>query len=186
MQVEGGYQADPADQGNYNSLGQLVGTNRGISARFYEGIIKRPPTVADIINIGRLEAENLYHTHFWNKCRANEINNQAMANTIVDHHVNAGTGVRLAQETLNKHFGYTMPTDNAMGPITLKALNEVNPAQFVNLYNKGREDHYRKIGGKFLSGWLARLQKFAYAHPVATISTGAIILLAGFFLHYIN
>jgi len=46
--AEGGYQNDKADNGNKNSLGQIVGTNRGISARTYEGIIGRPPTVEDM------------------------------------------------------------------------------------------------------------------------------------------
>ncbi|MDP2687522.1 MAG: glycosyl hydrolase 108 family protein [Aequorivita sp.] len=187
LQVEGGYQANPDDKGNFNSLGQLVGTFRGISARFYEGIIKRPPSIADIKAITKTEAENLYRVYFWNKCQADKINNQAIANTIVDHHVNAGGGVKLAQQVLNDRFGYSMFEDNGMGPITLNAINQVNPAQFVSIYNEARASYYRSIGNAtFLNGWLNRLQKFAYNNPGTTISTGAILLIGTFFLRCIN
>jgi hypothetical protein len=40
---EGGFQNISSDNGNYNSLGVLAGTNLGISARFYETILGYPP-----------------------------------------------------------------------------------------------------------------------------------------------
>lgn len=183
LQVEGGYQNNPADAGNFNSLGQNVGTYRGISARFYENIIKRPPTVADMKAITKEYAEQLYKEYFWRKVQADKINDQAIANTIVDHHVNAGTGVRLAQQVLNDRFGYKMPEDNKMGPITLKALNEVNPQQFVGIYNEYRANHYRTRSNSntFVNGWLARLENFAYSNPGTVISSGAIVLMGVFF-----
>jgi lysozyme family protein len=188
LQVEGGYQANPKDGGNFNSLGQNVGTFRGISARFYEGILKRPPTVADIKAISKEYATELYRLYFWNKCQANNIKDQAMANTIVDHQVNAGDGVRLAQEVLNERFGYKMAEDNGMGPITLKALNEVNPKQFVEIYNEYRAQHYRtrSNSSEFLNGWLERLKKFAYSNPGVALSTGAILLIGVFFFALYN
>lgn len=187
QQVEGGFQKLAADPGNYNSLGQLVGTNWGISARFYEGIINRPPTETDMRNLKKDTATGLFRTHFWNRARANEINNQAIANTIVDHHINTGSGVKLAQQVLNDRFGYRLAEDNAMGPITLKAINEVNPAQFVAIYNEARANYYKKIGNStFIGGWLKRLKKFAYENPGKTIGFGSVLLLGGFFLSYIN
>ncbi len=187
QQVEGGVQKNPADPGNYNSLGQLVGTNLGISARFYESVIKRPPSEADMRNLTKEKANPLFKAYFWDKCKADSINNQAIANTIVDHHINAGSGVKLAQQVLNDRFGYNMAEDNGMGPITLKAINEVNPAQFVSIYNDARAAYYKKIGNStFLNGWLIRLKDFAYSNPGKTISAGAILLIGGFFLRFIN
>lgn len=187
QQAEGGFQKSPNDPGNYNSLGHLVGTNLGISARFYEGVIKRPPTEADMRALTPAKVKPLFKAYFWDKCQGDYIKNQAIANTVVDHHINAGSGVKLAQQVLNDRFGYNMAEDNGMGPITLKAINEVNPAQFVSIYNEARANYYRSIGNStFISGWLLRLKKFAYANPGATLSLGAILLIGGFFLRYIN
>lgn len=182
QQVEGGFQKIAADPGNYNSLGQLVGTNFGISARFYEGIIKRPPTEADMRSITKSEAKGLFKIHFWNKCQADLIRDQYVANTIVDHHINSGGGIKLAQQVLNKHFGYNMSVDNAMGPITLNAVNSVSPQQFTRKFNEARADYYRKIGNQtFIEGWLIRLKKFGYNNKAATLSLGAIAIIGSFF-----
>ena len=161
QQVEGGFQKLTEDPGNYNSLGQLVGTNYGISARFYEGIINRPPSEQDIRNITKSQAATLYRQKFWNSQRADEIISQPMANTIIDHHVNSGRGAQLAQQTLNRHFGFNLVVDNQIGNNTLSALNSVNESRFVELYNEGRANHYRSIGNEtFIEGWLKRLESF--------------------------
>ena len=49
--IEGGYQAIVADNGNYNSLGQLIGTNHGISAIALEEYLGRVPSVSDMKNL---------------------------------------------------------------------------------------------------------------------------------------
>jgi len=161
QQVEGGFQKNPEDPGNYNSRGELVGTNYGISARFYEGIINRPPSEADIRNIFKSQAASLYRQKFWNKQNANQILSQPMANTVIDHHVNSGRGAKLAQQTLNRHFGFNLGVDNQIGPNTINALNSVNEIRFVELYNEARANYYREIGNAtFIEGWLTRLEKF--------------------------
>lgn len=162
QQVEGRFQKIPSDRGNYNSLGQLVGTNYGISARFYEGVINHPPRESDMRAITKGQAERMFKEYFWDLQNASLITNQAMANTIIDHQVNAGDGAKLAQQVLNDHFGYRMSEDNRIGAITLKALNTVDPAHFVYLYNEARATHYRNIGNAdFEAGWLRRLKKFS-------------------------
>lgn len=173
--VEGGYQNISTDPGNFNSLGQQVGTNYGISARFYETVINRPPSVLDMRNISKTEAEGIFKTFFWDKNSADKINNQQMAQTIIDHHVNAGNGAKLAQELLNDEFGFNVSEDNQIGPESLSALNSVNPRLFVELYNELRKQHYLKVNNStFLEGWLIRLRKFAYNNPKRT-SIGVVI-----------
>lgn len=163
LNVEGGYQSSSQDAGNYNSLGQLVGTNKGISARFYEQVIKRPPTVADIKGITKQMAINIYRDYFWNTSKANQIHSQAVANTIVDHQVNAGSGVKLAQKVLNKYFQKNLSEDNSMGNQTIAALNSVDESNFVNRYNEARAAYYASLSNAstFLKGWLKRLESFA-------------------------
>jgi lysozyme family protein len=179
LKVEGGYQANPEDRGNFNSLGVLVGTQRGISARFYEDIINRPPSVDDIKAISKTRATNLFRTHFWNKLKANSINNQSVANTVVDHQVNAGDGASLAQSTLNNYFNKNLAVDNAIGPLSLAAINSVDSKQFVEKFNQGRERHYRSLSNSptFLEGWLIRLQQFGWEYGTMAAPTKSSVLL---------
>lgn len=185
QQVEGGFQKNPNDKGNYNSKGDLVGTNYGISARFYEGIIGRPPTEADMRAITKAQAQKIFLDYFWNAQKADQIVSQAIANTVIDHQVNAGDGVRLAQRVLNNHFRFNLSVDNQVGPNTLNALNSVDPGKFVTIYNEARADHYRRIGNAtFLEGWLVRLSRFAveYQKPISIFVVVA-IAAGGFFIY---
>mgnify|MGYP002149219617 FL=1 len=90
LEAEGGYQANPADSGNYNSLGQLVGTNRGISAPVYEDWIGRPPSVTDMKNISLDTALDIYENNYWNVLGCDEMTSQFVAEIVCDHGVNAG------------------------------------------------------------------------------------------------
>ena len=60
LKHEGGFQMMPEDAGNYNSEGDLVGTNFGISAPVYEKYIGKVPSVSDMENITEEEARDIY------------------------------------------------------------------------------------------------------------------------------
>ena len=186
QQVEGGFQNNPKDRGNFNSLGQLIGTNLGISTRFYEGVIGRPPSLKDMMAITKCRASELYLIHFWNRQRASEIDSQAIANTIIDHQVNAGNGVQIAQRLLNDRFGFSLSIDNRIGKETLAALNSVGVGEFVTLFNERRADHYNTRGNsdEFADGWIIRLAKFNvdYQKPMGLITIGVISTIG--FLFY--
>lgn len=185
QKVEGAYQALPQDPGNFNSKGELVGTNYGISARFYERIINRPPSKMDMKAITQYEAEEMYKAFFWDKNLGDQIKSQSVANTVIDHQINSGRGIRLAQKVLNNHFGKSLVVDGIMGKNTLSAINSVNAEIFVNEYNNAREDYYRSLNNPtFLKGWLIRLKSFAYSDTFV-ISSGIIVitLIAGIVIY---
>lgn len=163
-QVEGGYQNLAADRGNYNSLNQRVGTNHGISARFYEGVIKRPPTVADMKNLSLAEAQRIFKIYFWDDIHGDTLINQSVAELICDHAINGGEGAiaPIVQNILNRSFGFKLKVDGDIGPTTAKVINAVNQSQLYALIKKGRENHYLSIGGTFLNTWLDRLTKFKF------------------------
>lgn len=185
QQVEGGFQKLSKDRGNYNSRGELAGTNYGISARWYESVLGYPPTEADMRAITKSQAQNLFQVYFWNAQGGNRINNQAVANTIIDHEINAGNGVLIAQRVLNRYFGFRLAEDDAIGPNTLNAINSVDPSGFVEKYNEARADHYRSLNSTFLGTWLNRLKKFA-GSPQSGISMLAVvsIAVAGLLIYY--
>jgi lysozyme family protein len=162
--VEGGYQNLSGDKGNFNSLGQNVGTNHGISARFYEGIIKRPPTVADMKAITKEKAKQLYKKYFWDAIWGDFIINQSVANLIADHAVNGGESTigTIVQKILKNDFGKAIKIDGDIAEKTSKAINSVNQQQLFNKIKASRSSYYSTIGGEFLTGWLNRLKNFEF------------------------
>lgn len=164
LHVEGGYQNMAGDPGNYNSLGQRVGTNKGISARAYESWIKRPPTIADMKAITEEIALVIYRTWYWNALKADFINDQNVANIIVDHAVNAGPvpAGKLLQRALNEEFGKGLVVDGAVGNKTLAAVNSVDGKRLFDKIKAERVEFYNELGGEYLAGWLLRLNAFVY------------------------
>lgn len=165
QKVEAGYQNLSGDRGNYNSLGQRVGTNFGISARFYEGIIKRPPTVADMKAITKSYAQQLYKKYFWDDVQGDTIKNQSIANLIADHAVNSGESPigRIVQTILKNDFGKQIVIDGDIGNKTALAINSVDAQLLFDKIKKARANYYASIGGEFLNGWLNRLKNFDYS-----------------------
>ena len=164
LRVEGGYQKHPQDSGNYNSRGELVGTNYGISAPVDEDWIGRPPSEADMRSMQKQTAQKIYKEWFWNRIGAGQIKNQSLANIIADHAVNAGIGGagRLVQRVLNEDFGFSLAVDGMIGPKTRAAINSVDAELLHNAIFQARKEFYLRIGGVFAEGWLIRLGKFVF------------------------
>lgn len=59
------FQLNPYDKGNYNSRGQLVGTNRSISAPVYEKYLGKVPTQRDMEQLSYNVALKIYKKKFW-------------------------------------------------------------------------------------------------------------------------
>jgi len=166
-----------SDPGNYNSKDELVGTKYGISARFFEDHYGYPPTEDDMRSITKEEAKDLYLYNFWNANKANQINSQAVANTIIDMQVNSGKGIRIAQEVLVDEFGKNIAVDGISGPNTINALNSVDPTQFVNEYNYARTRYYVSIGNdEWIDIWLKRVKRFSVRNT-GLISVAGLLLL---------
>jgi len=209
LQVEGGFQKMPNDNGNYNSLGQLIGTNFGISARWYESILGRPTTLTDILNLTKNKATQLYEQYFWNAMRAGEINNQSLANTYADHGINAGPGraVKMIQYLLINEYGKNIALDGAIGPQTLGAINSVNAAALTNDFNDLRKQYYNYLGNNlsqvmsryksffqnelkikatasqssFVKGWINRIATFAIENTGSSIGVVTVLIGLGIF-----
>ena len=158
--AEGGFQINKKDKGNYNSLKKLVGTNWGISAPIYERYLGYPPTERDMRAMTKDRAKLIYYKVFWQSIRGNEIKSQPLANIIFDGNVNHGYGIHLLQEILK------LKKDGVVGPITLKAINQSNPATLYNAYKARRIKYYHHIvkvtpsQKTFLKGWLIRINRF--------------------------
>ncbi len=129
---------------------------------------------------------NFYKANFWDKILLDRVTNVNLQGIIFDAFVNSGkNGIILLQRILTA-WGQKLSIDGAMGPITVVAINAVDPKRLFDAYKRSREQYYRSIATgtnqKFLSGWLNRIQSFNY--KVVGVSLAGVLLLglAGFFL----
>jgi lysozyme family protein len=132
-QHEGGFQCNPKDKGNWTGgqvgVGELKGTNFGISAREFPDEDIRGLTVA--------RAEQLYLTSpqgYW-KDMYNNIQEQIIANKLFDLGVlfGPGTAIKVLQEVLIPQFP-TVVADGVFGPHTLLAVNDSEPFSLLRAY----------------------------------------------------
>ena len=99
-----------------------------------------------------------YKENFWDKLKADTIQNQPIAESLFDFAVNAGvrTAVKLAQLVVGS------TPDGILGPNTLEKINQADEALFVAKYALAKVARYAEIvnrdrsQGKFLLGWLNR------------------------------
>lgn len=158
------YEATMLNEGGYK-LHKVEGDRGG---QTYAGIARKswpnwPGWV--MIDAGQVpdaeQVRQFYRLNFWQPLRLDELQHQRTAAAIYDFAVNAGPvlAVKLAQIVVG-----TTP-DGRIGPKTLQALNEADPAFFVLAYALAKVARYRDIVTrdgvqlKFLLGWINRTLK---------------------------
>ena len=165
---EGGFQMMPEDAGNYNSEGDLVGTNFGISAPVYEKYIGKVPSVSDIENMTEEEARNIYKKDYITPVTKNLgiPEESPVFEQVVDMVVNHGykNTVPIVQRAVGGIKVDGMSGEGTRGAIS-KAL-ESDPIGFNNSLVNKRVDFYNDIvkskpeQRKFIRGWTNRATSF--------------------------
>lgn len=178
---EGGYVNDPLDRGG--------ATNMGITLNTWKlfGYDKNGDHEIDKDDIKLLNTHDfsIILRKYWNKWQADKIQNQSIANILVDWYWGSGKwGIIIPQRILG------LKEDGDVGPKTLQKLNEEiqkNPKEFFTLIfmtrtkflndivNSSIKNYEKKLGRKatekelmrdtqkrFLKGWLNRLNDFKY------------------------
>lgn len=156
LQFEGGYVNDPADSGGP--------TNKGVTLNTFRSVYGRAKTINDLKHMTDNEWRHIFKSLYWDKCKADDIADQSIANLLVDWAYNSGTS--LAIRHIQRIVGVN--ADGIMGNITLSAINRHSPLPlFVALkkdriafFNVTAQKNPRKK--KFLKGWLNRVNHFAY------------------------
>ena len=164
---EGGFQANPADSGNYDSGGNLIGTNYGISGQVareygYDGPMEQLPLET---------AKAIYYDLYWTGLDA--IQSDAIATKILDYFVNFGRGggTKIVQRAANEFEGINLAVDGGFGPVLMNSLI----AQATEQYKAIAASDPEKAG--FLPGWMARVIRIPAENPGASASV--LLLLAG-------
>lgn len=197
FKAEGGYQADPADTANYVN-GQLIGTNHGISALAYYGYYGQVPTVDSLKALTKEQARPIYKQKYWDKIQGDKINNQSIADLMMQYVVGSGVGsIKNIKVLANSVYGKNV-LDNKATPLTsldVDFINKLPQKQFFDVLWQFRKSWFEKIAkdqpskAKFLKGWLNRLNTHKFipqSNDTGSLFTrkniiigGGIILIAG-------
>lgn len=157
---EGGFVNHPYDKGGATNKGITIGTFKNY--RKSKGL--PTPTVEDLKNISDAEWMDVLKTYYWDRWKADNINDQSIANIVVDWLWGSGVyGIKYPQQVLG------VVSDGVVGPKTLAAINDYPDKQelFTKLWDR-RKQHFEGIVKNnptqkvFLKGWLNRLNDFRY------------------------
>ena len=162
LKHEGGYQDNPIDKGNYNSLGQLIGTNFGISAPTLENYLNYPPSKVNMQGLTRFIAEKIYFNNYWGNYKLNEIVSQHIANQLFDINVLQGPSAMadIVQDALNS-IGYHITNDKSFGPVTRSTINKAILDGKKDVLNAAMiKEREKRLQSGYWTGWITRARTF--------------------------
>ena len=151
---EGNYACVSGDKGSH--------TNKGITIGTFRSVFGQGKSVNDLKNMTETQWDYIYERLFWNKWKADQINDQSIANLLVDWYWSSGSyGIKLPQKVLG------VVQDGIVGAKTLSAINNYpNERELFDRLWSEREAFFKRIGvgtqSKFLRGWLNRLNGIRY------------------------
>lgn len=161
LKWEGGFVNDPVDKGGATNMGVTIGTWRSVG---YDKDGDGDIDVDDLLRLTKEDViERVLRPHYWNRWRADEINNQSVANILVDWVWASGAhGIRRPQCILG------VTADGIVGPKTIAAVNSMDP---MELHFRIKNDRIRFIDEickanpsqeRFRRGWLNRIDELVY------------------------
>ena len=160
LRWEGGFVNDPLDSGGATNKGVTIGTFRRHFGRF--------KTVEDLKNITEEQWFHVFKSGYWDPCLADFINDQSIANIIVDW--TWCSGARNACRRVQKVLGVT--PDGIFGQQTLAAINARRlPMERRELFMAIRKERIKFIESiirrnpsqkRFYRGWMNRIEALDY------------------------
>jgi len=155
LKWEGGFVNDPLDKGGATNMGITLNTWKKF------GYDKNKDGVIDVKDLKLLEVKdftNILKDKYWNKWKADNIDNQAVANTLVDWYWHSGVyGIKIPQRILN------VTIDGIVGNKTLQAVNSCNIEEFLKDLYRERKEFFLRITKsnpsqkRFIKGWTNRI-----------------------------
>lgn len=159
---EGGYVNDPDDKGGSTNMGVTLSTWRAV------GYDKNGDGKIDDKDIRLLSEEdfNLVLKKYWDRWQADKINNQSIANILVDWVWGSGKwGIVIPQRIMG------LTQDGIVGPKTISKVNDLivkDAKSFFNEIYAARTKFLDDIvknnlsQKKFIKGWKNRLADFKF------------------------
>ena len=146
LKSEGGYVHHPSDPGGR--------TNLGVTQATWENWVGRGSDEAEMRGLTPEKVEPMYKKKYWDAVRGDELP-MGLDYLMFDFAVNAGAG--RAIKTLQTAVGVT--PDGGFGPMTMAAVQAVNPNELIERFSQAKEDFYRSLTtfATFGKGWLNRV-----------------------------
>ena len=155
LKWEGGFVNDPLDKGGATNKGVTIAVWK---SQGYDKDGDRDIDVADLKLITVEDATNIMKKNYWDRWKADQIKNQAIANTLVDWVWGSGAcGIKIPQRILG------VKDDGVVGGKTLEALNKQNPKEFLEKLYLARFNFLDGIVAsnpsqkRFIKGWKNRM-----------------------------
>lgn len=159
LKWEGGFVNDADDLGG--------ATNKGVTIGTYEAYCRKKgypkPTIERLKNLSTSEWTEILKTMYWDRWRADEINNQSVANILVDWVWASGVhGIKIPQSLIG------VKADGVVGEITIKAVNALSASSLFEAIKRERIAFIDRIcdarpaNNKFKKGWLNRINDFKF------------------------
>lgn len=155
---EGGYSSHPADTDGGCTM-------QGITLTTFRRYYGRNKNCNDLKNITEEQWRNILKTGFWDKMKADEIENQSIAELCVQ--MCWGSGAVTAIRKIQRCLGIT--DDGIVGPKTLALLNGPDRKEIHRKLWEMRKIWFENIVQNnpkkkcFLKGWLNRLDTYTFA-----------------------
>ena len=155
LKWEGGYSNDKDDLGG--------ATYRGITLATFRSVYGQDKKAKDLKTMTDQQWQHIFKTLFWDAWKADRINDQNVANILVDWTWGSGSyGIKIPQKVLG------VAVDGIVGTKTLAA---VNARDGKTLFHELKEERIAYIGRicktrpqnrKFRQGWLNRIEALKY------------------------
>nr|DAM03133.1 MAG TPA: Lysozyme [Caudoviricetes sp.] len=162
LQWEGGFANHPNDKGGATNKGVTLSTWKKV------GYDKDGDGCIDVSDLKLLTDEDVekkvLKPFYWDRWKADDINNQSIANLLVDWVWASGVyGIKYPQEVLG------VIADGIVGNKTLSAVNDYPNQEelFQKLWDR-RKQHFESIVHRdpsqkvFLKGWMNRLNDYKF------------------------
>lgn len=146
LKSEDGYVHHPSDPGGR--------TNLGVTQATWENWVGRGSDEAEMRGLTPEKVEPMYKKKYWDAVRGDELP-VGLDYLMFDFAVNAGAG--RAIKTLQTAVGVT--PDGGFGPMTMAAVQAVDPNELIERFSQAKEDFYRSLTtfATFGKGWLNRV-----------------------------
>ena len=155
LEHEGGFVNDPLDRGGATNKGVTIAVWK---AQGYDKDGDGDIDVADLKLITEADAIMIMKKNYWDRWKADQIKNQAIANTLVDWAWGSGAwGIKIPQRILG------VKDDGVVGIKTLEAINKQNPNKFLEKLYLARFNFLDGIVAsnpsqkRFIKGWKNRM-----------------------------
>lgn len=164
LDIEKGYSNHPDDTGGETYAGISRNNHPNWDGWKIIDAIQDKKKIAEHPEVAK-KVNQFYELEYWNKIMGNFVNNQDLADEMLDCCVNMGIkiGITFIQRAINAINDPDIEVDSKMGDNTMQKLNSLSPKALLALLRYFETGYYLAIVERnstqkiFLKGWLNRV-----------------------------